>query len=262
MTPQHKVDRDSPLPLYAQVKRRLRTAILAWPSDSDRFHTEQALCEMYAVSRATIRQAIAALEDEGLLRRRQGSGTVVNRSKIDESFPPVASFEDQWARSGRALKIELLGLERSVPCPMPFSQELRVARDARVACIQRSRLSGAMRIAWDLRYIPSEMLLGVPRRDLVKGSLLDVLERRVKLDRVESLLEAGVAGDEYAERLELLPHDPVLVRHITYFATDGRPVMAGMSVYRADQVRFKLSAPMRDSGPDLKAEVRAAVVAA
>lgn len=257
MTPQLEVDRDSPLPLYAQVKRRLRTAILSWPADSDRFHTEQALCAMYGVSRATIRQATAELEEEGLLRRRQGSGTLVNRRKIDESFPPVMNYYDQWAQSGRPLKVELLELDRSTACPMPFSEMLGLPPDGQVARIQRFRLSGAMRIAWDLRFVPLEMVRGIPRREFVKVSLLDILARKVTLDRVESMLEAGLAGEEYAERLELLAHDPVLVRHLSYFAADGRPVMAGLSVYRADQVRYKLSAPMRGSDTDLKAEVRA-----
>jgi GntR family transcriptional regulator len=240
----------------------MRTAILSWPSDSDRFHTEQALCAIYGVSRATIRQATAELEEEGLLRRRQGSGTLVNRGKIDESFPPLTSFFDQWAQSGRPLKVELLDLDRATMCPMPFSEMLCRPRDGQVARIQRSRLSGAMRIAWDLRYVPSELVQGVSRREFVKVSLLDVLGRKVKLDRVESLLEASLAGEEYAERLELLPHDPVLVRHLTYFAADGRPVMAGLSVYRADQVRYKLSAPMQDSEAGLKAEIRVAELAA
>ena len=262
MTLRQKVDRESPLPLYAQVKRKLRTAILSWPSDSDRFHTEQTLCAMYGVSRATIRQATSELEEEGLLRRRQGVGTVVNRRKIDESFPPLANFSDQWAQSGRSLKIELLGLDRSTACPAPFSEMLCLPPGGQAARIQRARLSGAMRIAWDLRYVPMEMVLGVSRRELVKGSLLDMLARKVKLDRVESLLEAGLAGDEYAERLELLPHDPILVRHMTYFAVNGRPMMAGLSVYRADQVRYKLSAPMQSDEAALRAEVRISALAA
>jgi hypothetical protein len=34
--------------------------------------------------------------------------------------------------------------------------------------------------------------------------------------------------------------------------------MAGVSVYRADQVRYTLTAPMRGPGADLRAELRAA----
>ena len=250
------VDRSSPLPLYAQVKRRLKAAILAWPSDSDRFHTEQTLCAMYSVSRATIRQAVAELEEEGLLKRRQGSGTHVNRGKIDESFSPLTNFSDQWARSGRSLKVELLRLDRAAPCPAPFADVLGLAAGTPVLWLERFRLSGSMRIVWDQRFIPLWVAEGIPRRELSRVSLLDVLARRIEFDRGESQIEAGLAGEEHAERLELLPHDPVLIRHLKYFASDGRVVLAGVSVYRADQVRYTLSAPMRRSGTGLTAEIR------
>jgi len=256
MTLQRAVDRDSPLPLYAQVKRRLRSMIHSWPADNDRFHTEQALCEIYRVSRATIRQAVAELEEEGLLRRQQGSGTRVIRPKIDESFSPLTSFSKQWAQSGRSLRVELVRFERAIACPSPFAEMLGLPVGAMTTHVERFRRAGAMRIVWDLRFIPLAFAQGIARREFSKVSLVDVLARQVEFDRGESQLEAGLAGEEHAERLELLPEDAVLIRHLTYFATDGRPVMAGVSVYRADQVRYTLTAPMRGPGADLTAEVR------
>jgi len=251
------LDRDSPLPLYAQVKRHLRTVILAWPSDCDRFHTELALCGLYGVSRATIRQAVAELEGEGLLQRRQGSGTCVNRSKIDLSVSPPTNFSDQWAKSGRSLTVELLRFERQTPCPTLFAEMLALTPGAPTLYIERFLRSGAMRIAWDRRFVPMSVATGIQRREMSKVSLLETLARRVEFDRGESQIEASLAGEAYAERLELLPQEPVLMRHMRYFAADGRPVMAGLSVYRADQVRYKLTAPMRGPGADLKPEVRA-----
>jgi GntR family transcriptional regulator len=254
--PPRAVDRASPLPLYAQIKRQLRAVIRAWPGDDDRFHTEQALCALYGVSRATIRQAVAELEEEGLLRRRQGSGTRVVRPKIDESFSPLTSFSKQWARSGRSLRVALLRCERRVACPSPFAAMLGLPEGAPTTQLERFRLAGSMRIVWDARFIPEAIAAGIPRREFARVSLVDVLSRTVEFDRGESQLEAALAGEEHAERLDLLPQDPVLVRHLTYFATDGRPVLAGVSVYRADQVRYTLTAPMRGPGADLQAEVR------
>jgi len=256
MSSPHTVDRASPLPLYAQVKRQLRTMILSWPSDCDRFHTEQALCGIYEVSRATIRQAVAELEEEGLLQRRQGSGTRVIRRKIDLSISPPTNFSDQWARSGRSLIVELLRFERNAPCPAVFAEMLATTPGTPTVRIERFLRSGAMRIAWDQRFIPMNMAGDLLRREAVKVSLLDALARRVELDRGESQLEAGLAGEEYAERLELLPQEPVLIRNMRYFTVDGLPVMAGLSIYRADQVRYKLTAPMRAPGMAIKPEVR------
>ena len=92
----------------------------------DAFHSDHELCAQFGVSRATIRQALAALEAEGLLRRVQGFGTFVNRHKIEESFTPKMDFLDQWARSGRSLRVEILSMGES-PCPQPFADHLGMA---------------------------------------------------------------------------------------------------------------------------------------
>jgi GntR family transcriptional regulator len=254
--PPRGLDRASPLPLYAQLQRELRALVHSWPAEDDRFHTEEALCGLYGVSRATIRQAVAELEREGLLRRRQGSGTRVIRPKIDESFTPLTSFARQWARSGRALKVELLRVERAWPCPRPYAERLGLPEGAPVTHVERYRRAGGMRIVWDTRYIPRPVADGIARRELGKVSLVDVLARHVAFDRGESQLEAALAGEEAADRLDLRPGDPVLVRHLTYHAVDGRPVLTGVSVYRADQVRYTLTAPMRGKGAELRPELR------
>lgn len=255
MNDPHAIDRASPLPLYAQVKRRLQSRILTWPADNDRFHTDEELCELFQVSRATVRKALAELEHEGLLSRRQGYGTLVNRHKIEETFSAQADFSDQWAEAGRSLAVELLRCE-NVPCPAAFAAALGLDPGEPVLHIERLRLAGAMRIAWDRRYIPVAVARGVARKEWSKVSLLAVLARVITFDRGETRIESALAGEEYAERLHLLPNDPVLIRHMTYFDVDGRAVMAGVSVYRADQVRYKFSIPMRAQAGNADAEVR------
>jgi GntR family transcriptional regulator len=255
------LDRDSPLPLYAQVKRRLLQEILAWPSVDDRFHTDQEVCELFGVSRATVRQAFAELEAEGLLRRRQGFGTFVNRQKIEETFSANANFAHQWAQSGRSLKVEPVLCEQ-VACPEPYAGILNLGRTAEVLYIERYRLSGNSRIAWDRRYIPAGVAAGIARAEFRKVSLLDALKRKGPIERGETQIEAALAGEEYAERLGLMPYEPVLIRHMTYFSADQTPLMTGVSIYRADQVRYKVGMPMQVSGVDVDAEIRVGGAAA
>lgn len=252
----HRLDRTSPLPLYAQVKRRLQQLILSWPAADDRFHSDHELVAQFGVSRATIRQALAALEAEGLLRRVQGFGTFVNRHKIEESFTPKMDFLDQWARSGRSLRVEVLAIDEA-PCPQPFAGQLGIEPGAACTLIERFRLSGGLRIAFDRRFIPPAIARRVGRRALKMVSLLDALATVVALDRGENRIEAALAGEDIAERLELLPQDPVLIRHLVYYSKAEEPVMAGVSTYRADQVRYSLTVPMSVEPAPLNTEFRA-----
>ena len=67
-----------PLPLYVRIQEKLAREIAAghW-KDGERFPTEQELSVTLNAAVGTIRKAVAALVAQGLLVKRQGSGTYV-----------------------------------------------------------------------------------------------------------------------------------------------------------------------------------------
>jgi GntR family transcriptional regulator len=249
------INRDSPLPLYAQVKRKLRAEIMSWPQENDRFHTDLELQSIFGVSRATVRQALTALEGEGLVHRRQGYGTFVNRNKIEESFSTLHDFSSQWAQSGRTLRVENLKVTRT-PCPATFAKMLGIETYTEVVTMERIRLSGNMRIAWDLRFIPVPIGADIAMKEFENISLIDVLRQKVSIDRADTQIEAALAGDEYADRLKIAPTAAILTREMVYYDAAGQAAFSGISVYRADQVRYKFSAPLQMSGGTVESDIR------
>ncbi len=93
----------SNLPLYQQLQRALREAIDRRILDSnDALPPERDLAEEFRVSRITVRKAIDGLVNEGLLMRRQGSGTFV-RGRVEKNFSLLTSFsEDMRARGSQS----------------------------------------------------------------------------------------------------------------------------------------------------------------
>ncbi len=90
------------LPLYAEVSNDLRFKIFTdeWKVD-EQIPTEMELCEIYNVSRITVRKAIDLLVQEGLLYRQRAVGTFVR--KIDEqgNLTPVKSFTQEMTGLGK-----------------------------------------------------------------------------------------------------------------------------------------------------------------
>ncbi|MCZ7542688.1 MAG: GntR family transcriptional regulator [Anaerolineae bacterium] len=72
-----QIDKDSPVPYYAQVKEALQAQIRQgeWQAD-DQLPGEPELCRIFDVSRTVIRQALNELWHEGLIVRRKGRGTL------------------------------------------------------------------------------------------------------------------------------------------------------------------------------------------
>lgn len=241
------VDRDSPLPLYVQIKRRLLSLVATWDDPARRFYTDEELCELFGTSRATARQAVRELVHEGLLRRVRGVGTFVTIRKVSEHIDPKMNFVDQWATHGRPLRMEVRRFEM-LPCPVEVAGLLRLAPGDDVLYIERLRYARLVPVSVDYRYLTPPASRGLRRADVRRGSLLDCLRRNVELSHGDLRMEAALAEGDEADLLELMAGDPVMVRTLVYYDGDDDPVMAGHSIYRADQVRYSMRVRLRKEG--------------
>ena len=97
------IDRNSPIPIYHQLKSLILDQIESglWRS-GDRIPTEQELCRLYEISRSPVRQALNELAREGVLARRPGLGTFVNAHLAEEpsTDAPIqmTSSDPYWSR--------------------------------------------------------------------------------------------------------------------------------------------------------------------
>ena len=86
-------------PLYVQIAARLRAQVLdgTYPVGSS-LPTEAELCEAFSTSRNTVREALRRLVEHGLIRRRQGSGSVVvSNAPAANYVQSFATLEDLFA---------------------------------------------------------------------------------------------------------------------------------------------------------------------
>lgn len=242
------LDRASPLPLYEQIKRRVLAMILGWQQESERFHTDLELAEQFGVSRMTVRQAVQELVDEGYLRRVRGSGTFVCMPKIDERFRPEMDFSDQWSASGRPLTFKVLYCE-AVPASTPVAEQLGLRPGDPVWSVLRLRTVKHVPISLDYRYVPVARVASLSPKQVEAGSMLQLVGKLTGgLAYGDLKIEAGLVKPEHADYLNLMPGDPVLTRHLVYFDADDRPVMAGISHCRSDQVRYAVRVPLGKEG--------------
>lgn len=109
---------DSDIPLYTQlvsiVKRNISAGTLA---TGDLLPSEAELCKTFDISRSTVRQAIGALEAEGLVVRKQGRGTFVAEPKVRRRTENVYSFTSEISSMGMQPSSTLIEFEVIDPTP-------------------------------------------------------------------------------------------------------------------------------------------------
>ena len=93
---------DSSTPLYLQLSEALRHEISSGmrPAGSQ-LPTESALCELYHVSRVTVRKALECLEKQAYIERKSGKGTFVKQKKLKRNLSSnVLSFTKMCEQMG------------------------------------------------------------------------------------------------------------------------------------------------------------------
>jgi GntR family transcriptional regulator len=243
------IDRNSPIPLYVQVRNRLLTMVSSWTDPKRNFPSDDELKQTFGVSRATVRDAMAGLVEAGFLDRTRGSGTKVSLRKVEEKLTPSMDIRRQWAAEGQPIHVSVLAFER-VGAPVDVARSLAIAPGTEILFIKRVRATPLSPVAIDWRYIPMKFTGGITRAE-ASGSILDALWSRAKLSHSNLQIDAGLSGIDEVEMLHLPAGSPILIRHLVYFDRAGVPVMAGHSVHRADLMRYSIQVELK-RGPQAK----------
>ncbi|MGQ9593920.1 MAG: GntR family transcriptional regulator [Anaerolineae bacterium] len=227
-------------PLYVQVQDSLAHLITSgeWQPGM-KLPSERDLSQQLSVSRVTVRQAIAALEEDGLLYRIHGKGTFVAKPKIELDARDLISFTSGMQRRGIVPSAKVLEFSR-VPASRKVAAALQIEVGQQVYHIRRLRLGNNIPTVIEKCYFPYALCKGLERFDLSTASIYRVLhdELGVQLRHVRQTLEPVLATEEEAAILHVEPGFPLmLVTRVAY--TDGEvPVEYGKALYRGDCSRF------------------------
>jgi GntR family transcriptional regulator len=146
------LDRDSPMPLWAQLEAELRRRLEAGEFNEGFFPTDHELTETYRVSRHTVREAVRHLNKTGLLKRERGRGTVVNRTEFEQTLGTLYSLFQSVESTGIEQTSDVLQLE--IVTDVVAASHLGVAEDAELVLLARLRRAGGQPLAVDRAWLP------------------------------------------------------------------------------------------------------------
>jgi len=109
------LDMNGAEPLYLQVARHISSLIGKDSRFVDRLPSEAELCRLYAVSRITIRQALASLAERDIVVRQHGRGTFVGSLHRPGRQKTIHSFFD--ILSSKGLRPEMIMLDYQMRLP-------------------------------------------------------------------------------------------------------------------------------------------------
>ena len=122
---------------FQRLQADLAALITRSPA-GQRLPSEPDLAKQLGVSRATLREAMRSFETQGLIRRRQGSGTFVvgKVEALDGGLEVLESLETIYKRQGLEVSVSNLSIE-SVSADADLAASLNVSVGAKLTRVRR-----------------------------------------------------------------------------------------------------------------------------
>lgn len=236
------IDREDHQKLYFQLYEILRKKIEGneWPICSQ-IPTEEDLCRMFNVSRATVRTAVMELVRQGYLKRQQGKGTFIFRNIGSEGLTMLTSLQEILFEKG--FQVTTIVLERSVMMPIgDLDLKLRVPKDKHIIYIKRLRLIDNEPVLLQESYVPYHICPLLLEEDVENQLLFDIFEKKygMKITRVENHIEIAYITSDEARIIGLAEGSPAILLN-QYFYSGEALVMYTRSIKRTDRFKFLIN---------------------
>lgn len=233
---------DSDIPLYLQlvgiVKRNISAGML---TTGDLLPSEAEMCRTFEISRSTVRQAIGALEAEGLVVRKQGRGTYVAEPKVRRKTEMVYSFTSEISSMGLTPSSKLIEFDVITPTPDIVKMLELNSEDTAVYRFTRIRNVNDEPLIIETSDYPQYIYPNLTRQLLETHSFYSLLYEVgiVPANAVDSY-EAVILGRQEAELLHCKPGNSAFCVQRRTRTDSGMVYEYTQSTIRGDRVKLDI----------------------
>jgi GntR family phosphonate transport system transcriptional regulator len=232
-------------PIWKAIAAAQRTDIAEGVyAHGDKLPTEAALAARFGVNRHTVRHALAALADEGLVHARRGAGVFVAMTPTDYPIGRRVRFHQNLRAAGRTPTKRVLLLETRT-AQVRECEALGLAPGARVHVYEGLSLAEGRPIALFRSVFPAERLPDLPAHLARDPSVTAALTACGVADytRASTRVNAKLATATQALHLQIAEHAPVLRTIGLNVDPGGTFIEFGHTWFAGDKVTLTLADP-------------------
>jgi GntR family transcriptional regulator len=228
-------------PLYALAQDQVRSLIEEGELQAgDQLPSEARLASQLGISRATLREALRLLEEEGIIVRRQGVGTFVAADHhLESGLERLESILALAARQGLPAVAQDFTVE-TVEADRALAERLHVDPGTPLTRVRRTIVVENRPVAYMDDIVPARWLSPDDLDDAFTGSVLDQLRQRndPRVQEALAAITAVSASRPLAEQLGVRPGTALLLLEETLFDGTGTPVGFSHNYFVPDRIRF------------------------
>ena len=211
-------------------------------ADTGRLPGEIELSARFAVNRHTLRQAVAALQSDGLVRIEPGRGTFVQHELLDYTLSRRTRFSENLLRQGLLPSKQLL-TARQMPAPERAARELKLDKGAAVLMVETLDEANDAPIGLATAYYPARRFEGLLEMLHEGTCTTDILKHFGVQDylRLQSRITTQMPNEESSRLLKQPVTRPLLCVECLDVDMEGTPIKYGETVFCGDRVQLLVS---------------------
>lgn len=225
-------------PLYQKLEEDIRRKIDSneWKEDM-KVPSELEFCEMYGLSRSTVRKAIDSLVLAGYLQRSKGKGTYVKEKKIEQKMSKFYSFSEEFEKRGM-VETAKLHVFHIIPANTEVAKNLSIREGDDVYEVLRTRLVNDMVYAVEDSFIPAVFAEGITGEMIMNNGLYRTMRLfHIGPDSATEKLTAVMPNEDVVRYLNIEKNDACMhIRRIAY--SSGKPVEYCDSYTKGDMFSY------------------------
>jgi GntR family phosphonate transport system transcriptional regulator len=200
---------------------------------------ELEIAEAHRVNRHTVRRALAALAERGLVRAERGSGTYVEAPRIAYPLRSRTRFSEIVGAGGQEAGGQLLSASIE-PAPRELAKRLGLKTDAPLLRIDALRMANRVPICLGTTWLDATRFVDGGRVYEKTRSMTKLLAHFGVRDyrREWTTVSAAIADAADAARLDLALGRPVLVADSLDTQPSGTPLLTTRARFAAERVQF------------------------
>jgi GntR family phosphonate transport system transcriptional regulator len=200
---------------------------------------ETEIAETYRVNRHTVRRALAALAERGLVRAERGSGTYVEARRLAYPLRSRTRFSEIVGAGGQEPRGQLIDTATDV-ATRELARELGLKTGAALIRIEALRFADRTPICVSTTWLAADRFPDAGRVFAKLRSMTGLLAHYGINDyrRASTRITAAIAEATDAARLDLALGRPILVVDSTDVDTNGSPLVTKRSRFAAERVEF------------------------
>lgn len=239
------LDEQEGLTRWARVERQLRDDIdLGGLPPGSRLPSEHLLAERFGVNRHTVRRALSALQERGLVRVEQGRGTFVEEAPVSFSVDQRTRFTTAAHGDGRDRRQQLVRCFE-LPARPEASQALGLKAGAPLICIQVVGFVDRRPMLLGYHHFDAARFPQIGEAYRETDSITRALQRCGVADYVrrETQITAVLPTAEEARLMKQPANRPALRTEWVNVEPDGRPVEYGITLHAGDRSQIVVANP-------------------